>query len=183
ILAAHAKANGGLDGVVTTVMTNLGFHRAMAALGIDVVQTKVGDRYVLESMLATGYPLGGEQSGHIISTAHATTGDGVLTAVLLLSIMRREQASLADLAGIMQRLPQVLVNVRGVDRDRLATASAVWDAVSRAEAALGTEGRVLVRASGTEPMVRVMVEATTEELAEAHAADLAAVVKAELAPA
>lgn len=180
ILAAHRKAREGLDGVVTTVMTNLGFMQAMAGLGIDVIQTKVGDRYVLEGMQASGYRLGGEQSGHLISSDHATTGDGVLSAVLLLRAMVDQGASLADLAGVMDRLPQVLVNVSGVDRDALEGATAVWDAVAVVEKVLGDGGRVLLRPSGTEPLVRVMVEATTTADAELHAADLAEVVRREL---
>ncbi|WP_370326874.1 phosphoglucosamine mutase [Euzebya sp.] len=177
VLAAHRARTTGLEGVVTTVMTNLGFKRCMAELGIDVVETKVGDRYVLEHMLSSGYPLGGEQSGHLISTDHATTGDGVLSAVLLLSAMVDQGASLADLATIMTRLPQVLVNVAGVDKRALDDAAGVWDAVSAVEAELGDGGRVLLRPSGTEPIVRVMVEALTMDDARRHADDLADVVR------
>lgn len=177
ILAAHAHRTDGLDGVVTTVMTNLGFMQAMEGLGIDVLQAKVGDRYVLEEMQRSGYRLGGEQSGHLISTAHATTGDGVLSAVLLLRAMAEQDASLADLATIMTRLPQVMVNVRGVDKSALDGATAVWDAVAAAEADLGEAGRVLLRPSGTEPIVRVMVEASTMTEAQQRADALADVVR------
>ncbi|CAN5425420.1 phosphoglucosamine mutase [soil metagenome] len=177
ILAAHRRSTIGLDGVVTTVMTNLGFMHAMAGLGIEVVQTKVGDRYVLEGMQATGFPLGGEQSGHIISSDHATTGDGILSAVLLLRAMHEQQVSLAELTGVMQRLPQTLVNVRGVDKGALEDADRVWAAGAAVEADLGDSGRVLLRSSGTEPIVRVMVEAATVHEAEEHADRLAAVVR------
>lgn len=180
ILAAHLKATDGLDGVVTTVMTNLGFIRAMSGLGIPVSQTKVGDRYVLEEMQASGYRLGGEQSGHLISSDHATAGDGVLSAVLLLLAMVDQGRTLGELTSVMERLPQVLINVRDVDKNALAGASRVWDAVATAEAALGEGGRVLLRQSGTEPIVRVMVEATTMPDAQSHAEALAAVVREHL---
>ncbi|MBA2575145.1 MAG: phosphoglucosamine mutase [Euzebyaceae bacterium] len=181
ILAARMAETRGLRTVVTTVMTNLGFRKAMDRLGIEVVQTRVGDRYVLEAMLAGGHPIGGEQSGHIIFSAHATTGDGVLTAVQLLATMAAQRKSLADLATVMQRLPQVLVNVPGVARDRLAAADVLWKAVTEEEAALGGAGRILVRASGTEPLVRVMVEADAHDRATAVAERLAAVAADELA--
>jgi phosphoglucosamine mutase len=162
--------------VVTTVMTNLGFRQAMASHGVEVVQTAVGDRYVLEAMRAGGHTLGGEQSGHIIFLDRATTGDGVLTALRLLAIMARTGQPLSDLAKVMRRLPQVLINVRVADRDGLTSSAAVIRAVAAAEAALGDQGRVLVRASGTEPLVRVMVEAETEAGARAVAERLAEVV-------
>ncbi|MEO2105622.1 MAG: phosphoglucosamine mutase [Actinomycetota bacterium] len=177
ILAAHEQSLTGLDGVVTTVMTNLGFMHCMERLGIDVIQTKVGDRYVLEGMQASGYRLGGEQSGHLIASDHATTGDGVLSAVLLLRAMAAQKATLAELASIMTRLPQTLVNVRGVDKAALDEATAVWDAVAAVERTLGGSGRVLLRPSGTEPIVRVMVEASTMAEARRHADDLADVVR------
>lgn len=180
ILAAHRKATVGLDGVVTTVMTNLGFIHAMAGLGIPVVQTKVGDRYVLEGMQSSGYRLGGEQSGHLISSDHATTGDGVLSAVLLLKAMVEQNGTLAELTSVMARLPQVLINVRGVDKDALEGAQAVWDAVATAESALDGSGRVLLRQSGTEPIVRVMVEAATMPEAQERAEALATVVRESL---
>jgi phosphoglucosamine mutase len=166
--------------VVTTVMTNLGFRQAMASHGVEVVQTAVGDRYVLEAMRAGGHTLGGEQSGHIIFLDRATTGDGVLTALRLLAIMARTGQPLSELAKVMRRLPQVLVNVRVADRDGLTGSAAVTSAVAAAEAALGDRGRVLVRASGTEPLVRVMVEAETEEGARVVAERLAEVVSDQL---
>lgn len=180
ILADRAHREGRLDTVVTTVMTNLGFKRSMADRGIEVVQTAVGDRYVLEAMRSGGWPLGGEQSGHVILADHATTGDGVLTAVRLLSAVAAEGRPLAELADIMQRLPQVLVNVTGVDKDRLPAADGVWGEVRRAEQDLGDRGRVLVRASGTEAKIRVMVEADTEETARSFAEQVAAAVEREL---
>jgi phosphoglucosamine mutase len=181
ILAKQLHEDRGISSVVTTVMTNLGFKIAMEGLGVEVIQTKVGDRYVLEAMREGGHPVGGEQSGHVILTDHATTGDGVLTAVQLLATLARAGRPMSELAAIMRRLPQVLVNVRGVDRDRLADAQALWDAVEQAEAELAGKGRVLVRASGTEPVVRVMVEAGSEEHAGEVAERLAKVVKEQLA--
>src|SRR6266542_3688501 len=166
--------------VVTTVMTNLGFRQAMAAHDVAVVQTAVGDRYVLEAMRAGGHALGGEQSGHIIFLDRATTGDGVLTALRLLAIMARTGRPLSELATVMRRLPQVLVNVRVADRDALAASAAIGAAVAAEEAALGDRGRVLVRASGTEPLVRVMVEAPTEAVARDVAERLATIVGDEL---
>ena len=179
ILARQAHLNGRLvDGtVVTTVMTNLGFHRAMAGLGIDVLTTPVGDRYVLETMRERGLNLGGEQSGHLIDLDHATTGDGVLAALRVLEIVRTTGAPLAELAQVMQRLPQVLLNVPDVDRDAVDASQLVADAVRAAEQRLGDEGRVLVRPSGTEPLVRIMVEAPEEALAEDVAAGIARAVR------
>ena len=176
ILAGRLQDEAGLRTVVTTVMTNLGFKLGMQARGIEVVETKVGDRYVLEAMRAGGHALGGEQSGHLILADYATTGDGVLAGVRLVATMVETGQPLSELATIMQRLPQVLVNVRGVDRDRLAEDEVLWTAVADEEAALGDTGRVLVRASGTEPLVRVMVEAGTEERAQEAAERLAGVV-------
>ncbi|MBW3659946.1 MAG: phosphoglucosamine mutase, partial [Actinobacteria bacterium] len=171
VLARQMHIDGTLakDTVVTTVMTNLGFKRAMSGLGIDVVETKVGDRYVLEAMLEQGLNLGGEQSGHLISLDHARTGDGILSAVRLLSTVRSTGQSLKELATVMSRLPQVLVNVRDVDRDALGGCGPVWDTVAAEEERLGDDGRVLVRPSGTEPVIRVMVEAETEGDARASA--------------
>jgi phosphoglucosamine mutase len=181
ILAQRLHQESGLDSVVTTVMTNMGFKQAMRGLGIDVVETKVGDRYVLEAMRAGGHPIGGEQSGHVILLDHSTTGDGVLTAVQLLEAMAVTKQPLAELATVMRRLPQVLVNVSQVDRERLDSAAAVWQAVQDEERALDGSGRVLVRASGTEPLVRVMVEADTQERANEVAQRLAKVCATELA--
>jgi phosphoglucosamine mutase len=176
LLAVAMQARGSLrqDTVVATVMSNLGFVRAMEAHGIGVVQTAVGDRYVLEAMRAGGYALGGEQSGHTVLLEHATTGDGLLTGLSVLGRMAETGCSLAELAAVMTRLPQVLVNVRA-DRSR-ATAAEVLDAVAVEEAALAGAGRVLLRPSGTEPLVRVMVEAETPETAHAVAQRLAGVV-------
>jgi len=171
ILARQMHHRGTLahDTVATTVMTNLGFKRAMESLGINVVETAVGDRYVLEAMLEQGLNLGGEQSGHLIDLDHATTGDGILTAVRLLSVVRSTGASLEELSSVMTRLPQVLVNVKGVDKAHLDDAEPVWDAVRVEEAKLGDAGRVLLRPSGTEPLIRVMVEAETHADAQAAA--------------
>jgi phosphoglucosamine mutase len=161
-------------------MSNLGLHRAMAERGIRVVQTGVGDRYVLEAMNAKGYTLGGEQSGHVIMSDFATTGDGVLTGLHLMAEMARQGKTLAELASIMTVFPQVLVNVDGVDRTRVADAG-VSAAVAAAEAELGDSGRVLLRASGTEPLVRVMVEAENVADAQRIADGLAGVVRERLA--
>ncbi len=178
ILARDAQQRGVLasDAVVTTVMTNLGFRHAMEDLGIKVVTTAVGDRYVLEALRSESLNLGGEQSGHLIDLDHATTGDGLLSAVRLLATVRRTGTPLSELRGVMTRLPQVLVNVREVDRDRLMDADSVWLSVNEVEQELGEHGRVLVRPSGTEPVVRVMVEAPTAEAAQEAADRIAAVV-------
>jgi phosphoglucosamine mutase len=183
ILAVAMKERGELasDTLVATVMSNLGLHRAMAERGIRVEQTAVGDRYVLERMTEGGFSLGGEQSGHVIMSRFATTGDGLLTGLHLLSEMARTGKSLAELASIMTVYPQVLVNVRGVERSGAATDEVVQDAVARASAALGSSGRVLLRPSGTEPLVRVMVEAADVATAQSHADALAEVVRARLA--
>src|SRR5699024_9160398 len=165
------------DTVVGTVMSNLGFIQAMQAAGLDVLQTAVGDRYILEAMRARGFNLGGEQSGHVIMSDHATTGDGVLTALQLASRMAKTGQSLQDLAGAMTRLPQVLINVEGVDKTRTAVEPRLVEAVISAEQHLGENGRVLLRPSGTEPVVRVMVEATSRETAEGVASELATVVR------
>ena len=163
------------DTVVVTVMTNLGFRIAMRQAGIDVVETAVGDRYVLEALAAGGYSLGGEQSGHVIFADHATTGDGVLSALALLDAVKRSGRQLSELAALaMTSLPQVLVNVR-VARRAPDVAERLADDIARVESSLGDEGRVLVRASGTEPLVRVMVEAPTHDAAQAAADDLAVV--------
>jgi phosphoglucosamine mutase len=182
ICALDARDRGELptNTVVTTVMTNLGFRQAMDAHGIAVTQTAVGDRYVLEAMRAGGHTLGGEQSGHLIFLDRATTGDGLLTGLRLLSVVARTGRPLSELAQVMRRLPQVLVNVRVADRHALEGAAVVWRAVEAEQARLGDRGRVLVRPSGTEALVRVMVEAETEEEATATADRLAALVATEL---
>jgi phosphoglucosamine mutase len=169
------------DTVVATVMSNLGFVQAMRREHVGVRQTKVGDRYVLEAMKAFGYTLGGEQSGHVIMSDHATTGDGLLTALQVLGRMVERQQPLAALADVMTRLPQVLVNVPGVDKARADDDPVLAAAVAEAEYDLGDAGRVLLRPSGTEPLVRVMVEAETAEKARAVADRLADVVRRQLA--
>jgi phosphoglucosamine mutase len=183
ILALSLKERGKLakNTLVATVMSNLGLHRAMHEHGIDVVTTAVGDRYVLEEINANGYALGGEQSGHVILSEHATTGDGALTGLTLLAEMARTGKSLKELAAVMQIFPQVLINVRGVDKHAFAGNAAIAAAVAEVEAELGDSGRVLLRPSGTENMIRVMVEAAHDDDAQAYAERLAAVVKAELA--
>jgi len=182
IAALDERERGGLQTgtVVTTVMTNLGFRLAMAERGIEVVQTAVGDRYVLESMRAGGHTLGGEQSGHIIFLDRATTGDGILTGLRLLGIVARGAKPLSELARVMRRLPQVLVNVRVAAREGLSASDATWRAVGEEEVRLGERGRVLVRASGTEPLVRVMVEAESLEEAQGAARRLSKVIEREL---
>jgi phosphoglucosamine mutase len=166
--------------VVSTVMANLGFRIAMEREGLRIVETAVGDRYVLEAMKDGGYVLGGEQSGHVIMLDHATTGDGLMTALHLLARVAESGKPVAELAAVMQRLPQVLVNVPGVDKTRMAASSELASAVAAAEAELGSTGRVLLRPSGTEPLVRVMVEAAGAEQARAVADRLAEVVRTSL---
>lgn len=182
ILAIMLMERGELaeDTLVTTVMSNLGLQLAMSDIGIRIVQTAVGDRYVLEEMRAHGYTLGGEQSGHVIMSRHATTGDGTLTALHLAACVAASGDSLQSLAARVPRLPQVLVNVGGVDRARVDTDDAVQAAVARIEAGLGRHGRVLLRPSGTEPLVRIMVEATAQAQAEQIAEELAVVVRERL---
>ena len=182
ILALGFKETGHLvkDTVVATVMSNLGFVQAMRAAGVGVRQTKVGDRYVLEAMKVSGYSLGGEQSGHVIMSEYATTGDGILTALHILERMATTGKSLEELASVMTRLPQVLLNVTDVDKSRADDDAVLAAAVAEEEAALGDTGRVLLRPSGTEPIVRVMVEAATAEEARAVADRLAAVVREQL---
>ena len=178
ILAVGRKSHGALVGntVVATVMSNLGFNIAMQEQGVEVVATAVGDRYVLEHMRDHGFTLGGEQSGHVVLQEFATTGDGVLTALHVMNEMKRSGRSLKELAGIMTRLPQVLINVPNVDKAGVSNA-AVVEAVARTSAELGQTGRVLLRPSGTEPLIRVMVEAPTSELAQECASALAEVVR------
>ena len=166
--------------VVSTVMANLGFRLAMQRVGIEVIETGVGDRYVLEAMRADGLSLGGEQSGHVIMSAHATTGDGVLTALHLLDALRTSGRPLSALASMVTKMPQVLINVPNVDKARLADSAVLTAEVAAAADQLGDAGRVLLRPSGTEPVVRVMVEAGSEEKAREIADLLAQVVVAEL---
>lgn len=175
ILALAMREAGTLtsDTLVTTVMSNLGLRLAMSREGIRLVETKVGDRYVLEELRSSGLALGGEQSGHIVMPAYATTGDGLLTGLHLMSRMAATGRPLAELAAVVAKLPQVLINVPVGDRTVGAGASGVLAAVERAEAELGDTGRVLLRPSGTEPLVRVMVEAATEETARTVAERIA----------
>jgi phosphoglucosamine mutase len=182
ILAGALRDRGRLthDTVVTTVMANMGFKLAMQAAGIKVVETAVGDRYVVEEMGVGGFALGGEQSGHIVLSEFATTGDGVLTALQVMAQVAKSGRSLADLAAAVEKLPQVLVNVSGIDKSAIASNVAVQQAVQEAEQRLAGCGRVLLRPSGTEQVVRVMVEAATYDDAEQLAGAIADVVSAEL---
>lgn len=179
ILTLAMRASGHLahDSVVSTVMSNLGFRKAMQREGVAVIATAVGDRYVLEAMRSFGYTLGGEQSGHVIMSDYATTGDGLLTALHLAAQVAASARPLADLAAVMERFPQVLVNVPDVDKLRVE-APAIVAAVAEEQRLLGEDGRVLLRSSGTEPLVRVMVEADSSQRAGAVAERLAAVVRA-----
>ncbi|MFJ3474561.1 phosphoglucosamine mutase [Microbacterium maritypicum] len=182
ILAVSMKERGHLtdDTLVATVMSNLGLHVAMREHGITVRQTAVGDRYVLEDMNEGGYALGGEQSGHVIMSEYATTGDGILTGLHLVAEMARQKKSIAELASVMTVYPQVLINVRDVDKDRVSDDEVVQQAVRDIESELGDSGRVLLRKSGTEPLVRVMVEAADAESVHAYAGRLAEVVQERL---
>jgi phosphoglucosamine mutase len=182
ILAVSMKERGRLrdDTLVATVMSNLGLRMAMADNGITMLQTRVGDRYVLEAMNEGGFSLGGEQSGHVIMSDFATTGDGILTGLHLVSEMARTGKSLKELAGVMSVYPQILVNVSGVDRAALHTDEPLAVALAEAEAELGETGRVLLRPSGTEPLVRVMVEAADQPTADRLAHRLADVVRERL---
>ena len=179
-LAMRERGTLAHDTVVATVMANLGFKLALQEARLSVVETAVGDRYVLEAMREGGYVLGGEQSGHVILADHATTGDGVLTALHLLARVAETGRPLAELASVVTKLPQVLVNVRDVDRARVDSEPALREAVVAAQAELGSRGRVLLRPSGTEPVVRVMVEAPTAEQAGAVADRLADAVRSAL---
>ncbi|KFF58715.1 phosphoglucosamine mutase [Cryobacterium sp. MLB-32] len=183
ILAVSMAERGVLKDrtLVATVMSNLGLRKAMAANDITMVQTKVGDRYVLEELNEHGYSLGGEQSGHVIMTKYATTGDGILTGLHLVAEMARTGKTLAELASVMTVFPQILVNVRGVDHRALSSDEVIAEAVRAVEAELGDTGRVLLRPSGTEPMVRVMVEAADQPTADRFAHQLAAIVLERLA--
>jgi len=183
ILALSAKSKGELarDTLVATVMSNLGLRIAMRDAGIKLIETKVGDRYVLEEMREGGYTLGGEQSGHIIFSRFATTGDGVLTGLMIAAEAARTGKSLQELAAQMKRYPQVLINVPKVDLSRVETDSQVQAIVADAQSSLGENGRVLLRASGTEPLIRVMVEAADSGSAQSWADRIARVVEKELA--
>lgn len=182
ILALAMRDRGELraNTVVATVMSNLGFKIAMREAGINFIETAVGDRYVLEAMRASAYALGGEQSGHVIMLDHASTGDGTLTGLHIMARMAQTGRSLADLASVMRQLPQVLINVKNVDKSRVSNCEPLSVAITQAAKRLGDTGRVLLRPSGTEPLVRVMVEASTAELAQEIAEELVDVVKTEL---
>ena len=179
VCALDMRERGVLAGntVVSTVMCNLGFVHAMRDAGIEVVQTKVGDRYVLEEMRANGFSIGGEQSGHMILLEHNSTGDGLMTAVQFLAAVKRTGKTVEEAVDVMTRFPQTLINVRVADKHAVGEDERVAEAVAEAERALGDDGRVLLRPSGTEPVVRVMVEALRQEDADAHAAAIAAVVE------
>lgn len=182
VLSLWMKQQGTLvnDTVVATVMSNLGFNLAMAAEGVNVVATAVGDRYVLEEMRQHGYSLGGEQSGHVIMSKYATTGDGILTALMLAGVVAHSGTSLRELTSVMTVLPQVLINVGNVDKAALESNAAIAAEVAAVSAELANRGRVLLRKSGTEPLVRVMVEAEDDATAQVQAARLAEVVRREI---
>jgi len=182
VCALDMRERGVLAGntVVTTVMCNLGFVRAMEREGIDVVQTKVGDRYVLEEMRDKGYSIGGEQSGHMILLDYNSTGDGLMTACQFLAAVVRSGKSLEEAVSVMTHYPQTLINVRVKDKEALDSCQAVADEVAAVEADLGATGRVLIRPSGTEPVIRVMVEAADADVAQQACERIAAVVEREL---
>lgn len=182
VLAVDLKHRDALPGnvAVSTVMTNLGFVRAMEREGIEVIQTKVGDRYVLEAMREGGCAVGGEQSGHMILLEYNSTGDGLVTACQFLAAVRRSGKPVEEAIKVMTKFPQTLINVRVKDKHALEGNGSIWDSVHAAEDEMGDTGRVLVRTSGTEPVVRVMVEAETQEAADAHAKAIAKVVESEL---
>ena len=182
IIARHMKENGTLDNdtVVSTVMANLGFEKAMDELGIQTVKTKVGDRYVLEQMLTQDTNLGGEQSGHIILLDHNTTGDGLLVALKLADIVAQTGKTLSELGEVMTQYPQIMINVPVANKQHLVASARLRNAIDEAEQRLGDQGRVLVRASGTESLVRVMAEAASFEEARAIVEELVEVVKEEL---
>jgi phosphoglucosamine mutase len=182
ILATALQAENKLNKktVVGTVMSNLGFVNAMESDGIAVVKTAVGDRYVLENMLVNNYSLGGEQSGHVILREFSNTGDGLLTALQVMQVVAKSKKSLSELASKMQKYPQVLINVKGVKREKLAASTKISDYISEQEKSLGSNGRILVRASGTESLIRVMVEAKEMQTAQKIADSIAELVRSEL---
>lgn len=182
IIASYLKEQGRLNNntIVTTVMSNLGFYKALEEKQIETKQTAVGDRYVMEEMRKGNYNLGGEQSGHIIFLDYNTTGDGLLTGVQLLNIMKQTGKPLSELAAGMKTFPQCLINVRVTDKDAVKNNALVQQEIQRVEEAMAGEGRILVRPSGTEPLVRVMVEAKTDELCQQYANQIVDVVKEQL---
>ena len=177
----NLKKKGQLQGntIVTTVMSNFGLYKILEAEGISYEKTKVGDRYVYENMAENNYDLGGEQSGHIIFMRHATTGDGILTSIKLMEVLLKEKKSLKDCLSDYRKFPQVLENVRVTDKALAENNPAVQSAVKKVEEKLGDTGRILLRASGTEPLIRVMVEAEKEELCREYAEEVIAVMKKE----
>lgn len=181
-LALDMKQQGALSGdrVVITVMANLGLRTALTSAGIELIETPVGDRYVAEAMKSNGAALGGEQSGHLIFSRHSMTGDGLLTGLLLLGLMTSSGKKLSELSSVIERYPQLLINVRVVDTERLEHTERIWEQVRQVEEALGSNGRVLVRASGTEPLVRVMVEASDEATAAQAARSIVEIVEEEM---
>jgi len=182
ILASALQAENKLNKktVVGTVMSNLGFVNALESDGIAVVKTAVGDRYVLENMLVNNYSLGGEQSGHVILREFSNTGDGLLTALQVMQVVAKSKKSLSELASKMQKYPQVLINVKGVKREKLAASTKISDYIAEQEKSLGSNGRILVRASGTESLIRVMVEAKEMQTAQKIADSIAELVRSEL---
>ncbi|MED0653795.1 phosphoglucosamine mutase [Anoxybacillus geothermalis] len=182
ICAKYLKETGRLkhQTVVSTVMSNLGFYKALEAQGMKSVQTAVGDRYVVEEMKKNGYNLGGEQSGHIIFLDYNTTGDGMLTALQLVNIMKIKGKPLSELAGEMKKYPQLLVNVRVKEKEKVMENEQVKNVIAEVEAEMNGNGRVLVRPSGTEPLVRIMAEAPTEEACRAYVERIADVVRREM---
>jgi phosphoglucosamine mutase len=166
--------------VVSTVMSNLGFYKGLEANGVESVQTAVGDRYVVEEMKKNGYNLGGEQSGHIIFLDYITTGDGLLTGLQLVNIMKVTKKPLSELANEMQKFPQKLVNIRVTDKHHVTDNEKVKEVIAQVEEEMNGNGRILVRPSGTEPLVRVMAEAPTGELCASYVERIAAVVESEM---
>jgi phosphoglucosamine mutase len=178
VIASDRKREGTLHGpVVGTVMSNLGLEQALARLGIEFLRAKVGDRYVLSMLKEHGGVLGGEASGHLMCLDRTTTGDGIVSALQVLSVMKRTGLPLAELVAGMKQYPQVMINVRVRERIDTSTSPVIQAAVQQVEAALGGAGRVVLRASGTEPLIRVMVEAREQAQAKRHANDLAEVVR------
>ena len=179
ICGKYLKEQGKLknDTIVTTVMSNIGLYKALDKLGILYEKTQVGDKYVYENMLANGNILGGEQSGHIIFSKHATTGDGILTSLMVMEALIESRKSLAELASEVRIYPQLLKNMKVADKAAVMNNQAVKEAIHKAEEELGEDGRILVRPSGTEPLVRVMVEAESDELCAKYAYDVIAVMR------